>query len=184
MRYALTLAALLTTAGFSGLVTGSVLAYSAGAQTPATQPTSAALSLQITGDARPATLTPADIERQFSAQIKSLNYETKGKKHTSRVVPLLDVLQAYLPVFAPARKHPLLAVSVTVIGRDGYRTVLGLGEMMPDGANKGVYLALDEDGKPLTGDAAPLNLLVLGDKAFGRWVHGIARLHLTDTATL
>jgi hypothetical protein len=43
-----------------------------------------------------------------------------------------------------------------------------------------VWVALDEDGKPLSGDAAPVQIVCPGDVKHGRWVRGVASVTVVD----
>jgi hypothetical protein len=69
-------------------------------------------------------------------------------------------------------------LAVVVTGRDGYTSVIALGEIAPELANKPVLLATGMDGKPL--GAGHLRLAVPGDAHGARNVHDVARVAVVD----
>jgi len=67
--------------------------------------------------------------------------------------------------------------TIMILGRDGYRAVLALGEIAPEFEAKRVILAERIDGKPL--DADHLRVVVPLDERGGRSVRDVARIEVT-----
>ena len=67
-------------------------------------------------------------------------------------------------------------------GFDGYTVDFSLPELLPEFGHHAVWVALDEDGKPLTGETGPASLLVPDDVKAGRWVHGLTAITVVDGA--
>jgi hypothetical protein len=124
------------------------------------------------------------IERDLASEIKTLSYTQKGKKYSARCVPLLALIRASEPHYTDETKHPELRFLVKVQGRDGYSVWFSLAELLPEFGNGKVYIALDVNGEALSGDEAPVRLLVPGEKDHGRWIYGIASIVLVDGAPL
>ncbi len=130
----------------------------------------------------PHTWSVAQIKKQMPTDIRPLTYTLKGQSHTAHAVALWTLLQAAGPRLNPQIKHHLLQFIVAVRGQDGYTSDFTLGELSPDFGDRAVWVALDEDGKPLTGDGGPVQLLVPGDKKPARWVHAVRAIIVTDGA--
>lgn len=122
------------------------------------------------------------IEKELTAEIRVVPYKLKGEDHTARCVALITLLRTAKPRVAPTRKNGLLAFTLTARARDGYAISFSLGELLPEGGNRDVWVALDADGKELPEAAAPIRLLVPGDTKPARWLFGIASLTLADGA--
>lgn len=126
----------------------------------------------------------ARLRRDLTGNITVVAYTVKGQRHTAHAVPLWTLIQAAGPRLNPQIKHHLLQFVVAVRGQDGYTADFTLGELSPDFGDRAVWVALDEDGKPLTGDGGPVQLLVPSDKKPARWVHAVRAMVLTDGARL
>ena len=152
---------------------------------PSRAQTAPADTFQVAGAVvTPRTWSVAQIKGQMAGQVHALSYTVKGQHHTAQVVPLWSLLQAAGPRVNPQIKHHLLQFFVAVRGQDGYTADFTLGELSPEFGNRAVWVALDEDGKPLTGNGGPVELLVPGDKKPARWVHAVRAIILTDGARL
>jgi len=140
---------------------------------------------QIGGAVRaPRTWSAAQIEQQRAGDVRALVYTVKGHRHTARAIPLWTLLQAAGPRVNPQIKHHLLQFLVAVRGQDGYTADFTLGELSPDFGGRAVWVALDEDGRRLTGDGGPAQLLVPEDKKPARWVHAVRAIIVSDGALL
>jgi hypothetical protein len=131
---------------------------------------------------KPGAWDAARLRRDLTGDIRPVAYTLKGQHHTAHAVPLWALLQAAQPRINPQIKHHLLQFVVAVRGQDGYTADFTLGELSPDFGGRAVWVAWDEDGKPLTGDAGPVQILVPGDKKPARWVHALALLSVLDGA--
>ncbi len=167
--------------GLTLLLGVAALGPSARAQAPPADTSPA--TFQVAGAVTaPRTWSVAQIKGQMAGQVRPLAYTVKGRHHTAHVVSLWALLQAAGPRVNPQIKHHLLQFVVAVRGGDGYTSDFTLGELSPDFGGRAVWIALDEDGKPLTGDGGPVQLLVPGDKKPARWVHAVRAILLTDAA--
>jgi hypothetical protein len=137
---------------------------------------------------KPTDWTPDQIRQQFASDIKPIDYTSKDQKHTSDCVPLLSILKAAgvpttlkpAPGADPKNKNIPLRMSIVVQGRDGYQVVFSVAELLPDFGKRDVWVALDEDGSPLSDRDEPAKLIVPEDAKPGRWVHGIAAITVID----
>jgi len=151
----------------------------------AAPPASFQTTFQIGGAViKPGVWDAARLRRDLNGDITTVTYTLKGHRHTAHAVPLWTLLLAAGPRVNPQIKHHLLQFVVAVRGQDGYTADFTLGELSPDFGGRAVWVALDEDGKPLTGDGGPVQLLVPGDKKPARWVHAVRAIILTDGALL
>jgi len=125
------------------------------------------------------TLTVPAIKQQFATQLKTISYTLKGVAHTAEVVPLAAIVEAAHPKIDPHVKHAMLQDVVTVTGKDGYTVVFSWGELLPEIGNEPVWVALDQDGKPLPAEEGPVELIVPNDVKPARWVHSVASIEIT-----
>lgn len=73
-------------------------------------------------------------------------------------------------------KNDILRHTVVVTGRDGYTTVLSVGEIDPKFGGDRAMIAYAMDGKPLSKNRGFARLIVPTDKSAGRAVFGIASI--------
>ena len=125
---------------------------------------------------------------KLAAEIKPVQYNSRGTVHTFSCVPLASVLAAAgAPAdfamgggAAPTVKNPQMRQVVVVTGRDGYRVVFSLAEILPMVGGRTVWAALAEDGKPLSDSDGPVRLIVPDDKMPSRAVHEIGSIEIVD----
>lgn len=68
-------------------------------------------------------------------------------------------------------------------GRDGYRAVFAWTELDPSFQDKAVYVVTKRNGKPLSDDDGPFELVVPGEKGNARWVRQLSALRVEPNAT-
>lgn len=68
-------------------------------------------------------------------------------------------------------------------GRDGYRAVFAWTEIDPSFEGKKAYVVTTRNGKPLTDNDGPFELIVPGEKANARWVPQLSSLRVEPNAT-
>ncbi len=142
-------------------------------QTPAT--------FRITGAVeKPGEWTSEQLAKEFAGDIKTVSFTLKGEKGEARCVPLLILLQSARLHLDPKAKNHELAFVALVRAEDGYTIAFSLGELLPKFGRRQVWVALDRNGKPFTGDDAPVQLIVPEDEKGARWVHGIRSITLVD----
>ena len=91
--------------------------------------------------------TAAQLQDQFSAKIKVVEYESHGEKHTSTCVPLISMLESagvqvalkMDPKADPRTKHRALRLVVLAEARDGYAVAFSVAELLPDIGGKEVW---------------------------------------------
>ena len=91
---------------------------------------------------------------------------------------LFQLLEQVGIVTDPAQKNDILRKSVVITASDCYQVVVSLGEILPTfGGSQPVLVAWgDGKGNPLAEDEGMARLIVLGDKAGGRYVSNIIRI--------
>ncbi len=146
-------------------------------------------TIHISGPStQPSDWTADQLKTQFAAQIKSIDYQSHGQKHTSNAIPLLSLLKtagvaADLkedPKADPKTKNSTLRLVIVVRGNDGYTVALSLADLLPQIGDQEAWLALDADGSPLPANESPAKLILPSDVKPGRWVHGIATISILD----
>ena len=148
-------------------------------------------SVHIGGANIPATDWTVDqLQKQFAKEIAPVDYTSHGQKHVYRCVALVSLLKAAgVPVDLKMdpnadrklKSYPLRFVAV-VRGRDGYVVAFSLAELLPDIGNRHAWVALDEDGQPLSEQDGPIRLLSPDDQKPARGVHQLAEITIVDTA--
>lgn len=132
-------------------------------------------AIALTGDLKApkqleATALAALPQRTVDVSLQS----SKGtEKHIETGVPLASVL----PVDALAttdRKNDQLSFAVLAVGADGYSAAFAYGDVSADFGNRGLLVALQEDGKAL----AQPRLVVPGDVKGGRYVGDLVELRI------
>jgi len=148
------------------------------------QPSFAATkSFKVAGAvAKPASWSVIKLRQEFAGQVKTISYTLKGTHHTAHVVPLLAVVNWSQPKINPHIKHHQLQFVVEVEGSDGYAADFSLPELLPEIGNEKVWVALDQDGKPLTDEEGPVEIVSPRDQKPARWVHGVAEINVVDMA--
>ncbi|MGA2230007.1 MAG: hypothetical protein ABSH22_03695 [Tepidisphaeraceae bacterium] len=139
-------------------------------------------------DLKGADLSISDIQTQLAAEIKPVQYNSHGAMHTFACVPLVSLLKlagAHTDFVMggssdPKVKNPQMRQAVIVSGSDGYTVVFSMAEILPMVGDRTVWVALDEDGKPLAASDGPARLIVPGDKMPPRAVHQVADIEVVQ----
>jgi len=129
---------------------------------------------------RPAEWTAAQVLKEFAASVQSVRFTLKGTEHSARCVPLQLLVKPALPQFETEVKNHDLGFAVFVQGRDHYTVCFSYAELSPEVGKRQVWLALEVDGKPLTGKESPARLLVPEDAKPARWTYGITSITVVD----
>jgi DMSO/TMAO reductase YedYZ molybdopterin-dependent catalytic subunit len=122
-------------------------------------------------------LTIEDFARLPTVKIDLAFLTEHGERRASFEGPLLWTVLQKAGAVDPARHREQVSRTVVVIGTDGYRAVLALGEIAPEFEGKQVILAERMDGQPL--GAGHLRLVVPLDKRGGRSVRDVAHIEVT-----
>jgi hypothetical protein len=106
------------------------------------------------------TVSQADLDALPGATV---SLPIHGQTHVFQGPLLIDVLARAGAPRGPALHGPELADAVVASARDGYRVVLGLGEVDPTVRPNRVILADRMDGAPLPATDGPFRLVIEGD---------------------
>src|SRR6266404_4943923 len=105
---------------------------------------------------KPVEWSVGKLQEKLATEVRTVEYASRGQKHTSHAIGLLAVLQAagaptelkMDPKMDPKQKNYPLRLSVVIAGHDGYTVTLALAELLKDLGNRQAWLALDADGQP------------------------------------
>lgn len=105
------------------------------------------------------------------------NFLTESGPHSASFEgPLLWAVLQKAGAIDPANHREQVSRTIMVLGRDGYRAMLAIGEIAPEFEAKQVILAERMVGKPL--DADHLRIVVPLDKRGGRSVRDVTRIEV------
>ncbi|HWA08739.1 MAG TPA: molybdopterin-dependent oxidoreductase [Opitutaceae bacterium] len=105
------------------------------------------------------------------------------KEHRYAGVNVRELLtRAGLP-FGEKLRGPALQFGVVARAKDGYGVLFALAEFDEAFSSRTLLLADRIDGQPVPDSAAPLQLVVPGDKKAARWARMVASLEIISTAT-
>lgn len=143
-------------------------------------------TLAVRGDIqKPAEWTVEAIKQQFAKQTQTIKFTTGDKQpKVGTGIPLYSLIQEAPPKTEKVPKHYDLSFLVILEARDGYRVFFSLAELTPQCGNAQVLLVWDVHGKPLSGNEAPLRLVVLSDQGHDRYIYGISSMTLVDGTKL
>ncbi|KOX24452.1 MULTISPECIES: molybdopterin-dependent oxidoreductase [unclassified Streptomyces] len=132
-------------------------------------------SFTLRGDvARPATLTVADLRRDWEQHRVEVVFDcaTAGPQHHTFSGPLLrEVATAARPRFDPARRKERSRFLIAVDGGDGHHALLSWAEIDADFGDAPVLLATRMDDRDLDGDGP--QLVVPSDRCGARYVSAV-----------
>jgi len=139
---------------------------------------------------KPAKWTAASLHKQFAAEIKSIEFTSRGQKHTASCIALSSILHAagadtqmkMGPEVSPAMKNHALRLAVVVSSYDGYTACFSLAELMPDFGNTVAWVALDSDGKPFSEGDGHVRVIVPTDKKPARSVRDVQTIEVVDVS--
>ena len=149
------------------------------------------MSVEVKGAVeKPAKWTAESLRKQFAAEIKPIEYTSRGQKHSAQCLALSSVLHeagadAQMkmgPDVAPAMKNHALRLAVIVSSVDGYTATFSLAELLPDIGNTAAWIAFDLDGKMLPEGADHVRLIVASDKKPARNVRDVQTINVVDVS--
>jgi len=151
------------------LAVGTGRVHAADPQTPA--------AITIAGPSRaPTSLSIEELGRLPTTRVDVAFLTEHGTHPASFEGPLLWTVLQKAGVFDPAMHRDQVSQSIIILGRDGYRAVLAVGEIAPEFEGKQIILAEWMDGKPL--DPEHLRIIVPLDKRGGRSVRDVVRIEV------
>jgi hypothetical protein len=101
-----------------------------------------------------------------------------GRSSQYSGVELRVVLKMAGVVFGKNLRGPELAKYLLVEAADGYKAVFALPELDPEFTDRAILLADLKDGKPLSADAGPFQIIVAGEKRPARCVRQVTSLRI------
>lgn len=133
-------------------------------------------TIRLTGELT----TPRDVTATELAalpqQTVDVSFESSqgAQQHTETGPALADVIPADALAVDADRRNDLLSFAVLAVGADGYTAVVAYGDVSADFGNRGLLVALAEDGQPLERP----RLVVPGDVRGGRYVSDLVELRV------
>ena len=143
-------------------------------QTPAPVPVTDVV-LTVGGSVTtPLKLTAADLQNLPRKTVRATPHNGKEAEYVG--VALREILQKAGVKFGEHMKGKALANYLLVEATDGYQAIFALPELDPAFTDKLVLLVDRQDGKPLDGNAGPLQIIVPDEKQHARWVRQVKAL--------
>jgi DMSO/TMAO reductase YedYZ molybdopterin-dependent catalytic subunit len=122
-----------------------------------------AQTVTVTGEVTtPLTLSAADLASM--PRTNAVAKDKQGAPHTFTGVALTEILGRAGVTLGPQLRGKNLAKYVLVTCDDGYQVVFSLGELDTTFGDRGVILADQEEGKPLSPETGPFRIVAPGDK--------------------
>jgi len=131
-------------------------------------------TIKVTGiGGKSITLSVADLSKLPQQTVKATDHGTSA---TFEGVLLTDVLaKVDLPTGEKFHKTAA-AYYLLVDARDSYRALFAWAELDSAFMDKSVYVVTKRDGKPLSENDGPFQLVAPGEKRAGRWVRQVTAL--------
>jgi DMSO/TMAO reductase YedYZ molybdopterin-dependent catalytic subunit len=124
----------------------------------------------------PINLSLGKLAQLPTTQVQANFLAESGPRSASFEGPLLWAVLQQIGVIDPAKHRDQVSQTIIIVGRDGYRAVLAVGEIAPEFEAKQVILAERMNGQPL--DADHLRVVVPLDKRGGRSVRDVVRIEV------
>jgi len=122
-----------------------------------------------------ATLSASDLSKLPQQTVKVTD---RGTLATFEGVLLTDVLAKVDLPLGEKFHNTGASYYLVVEGQDGYRAVFTWAELDSTFMDKSVYVVTSRDGKPLSGNDGPFELVVPGEKRSARWVRQVTTLKI------
>jgi len=122
-----------------------------------------------------ATLSLSDLSKLPQQTVKAMDHGTPA---TFDGVLLTDVLAKVDLPMGEKFHNTGASYYVVVEAQDGYRAVFAWAELDSTFIDKSVYVVTSRDGKPISGNDGPFQLVVPGEKRAARWVRQVTALRI------
>ena len=137
-------------------------------------------TITVTGvNGNPIEISMADIVKLPQHTVKTADH---GTPVTFEGVLLKDVLARVDLPMGDAFRKTVAAFYLVVEAADGYRAVFAWAELDPSFMDKPLYLVTHRDGKPLSSNDGPLELVAPGEKRASRWVKQVISLTIRQAS--
>lgn len=131
-----------------------------------------AQTVNVGGDVeKPFVITTAWFQKAKQVTVKGTGHD--GKPHQYSGILLNDILTEAGAVPGGKLHGKTLAKYVVIKAADGYKAVIALPEVNPEFNDKNIILANKEDGKLLADKTGPFQIIIPGEKKWGRWVRQV-----------
>jgi DMSO/TMAO reductase YedYZ molybdopterin-dependent catalytic subunit len=150
----------------------------AAAQSAVQCPAAAAGVVHVVGVPKPYTLTAADLAQWARAEVRTEGHGSPPATYAG--VPLRAVLTRAGVAEGPAIRGKLVGTAIVVEALDAYRATFALAETDTAFTNRVILLADKVDGKPLTPEYGPYQLIVPGEKRHARWVRQVTCIRMVE----
>ncbi|HEY1062534.1 MAG TPA: molybdopterin-dependent oxidoreductase [Daejeonella sp.] len=111
-----------------------------------------------------------------SKTIKAIGHDLKTHEYSG---PLLSDFLSYAGVILgePAKKQTVSGY-ITIRARDNYKCVFALAELDPLFSSSSIIIAGKMDGKALSENNGPYQIIAPSDKKHGRWIRQVRSIEL------
>lgn len=131
-----------------------------------------AQTVNVGGDVeKPFVITTAWFQKAKQVTVKGTGHDNKPHQYTG--ILLNDILNEAGALPGGKLHGKALAKYVVVKAGDGYKAVIALPEVNPEFNDKNIILANKVDGKPLPEKTGPFQIIIPGEKKWGRWVRQV-----------
>lgn len=118
----------------------------------------------------------ADPRKLKSITIKAIGHDLKTHEFSG---PLLsDFLSNAGVILGEPAKKQTVSSYIIIRARDNYKCVFALAELDPLFSSSSIIIASKMDGKPLSENNGPYQIIVPNDKKHGRWVRQVKSIEL------
>jgi DMSO/TMAO reductase YedYZ molybdopterin-dependent catalytic subunit len=126
-------------------------------------------TIRVEGEvSHPLTLSAADLAGMRRVDFRAKDHDQS--EHVFSGVPLSEILQLAGVPMGPQLRGKNMAKYLLVRAADGYQVVFALPELDSAFAQRVIFLADEEDGRPLPAGKGPFRLVVPGEKKPARWI--------------
>ena len=135
----------------------------------------AKILLQVVGHvAQPLSLSQEQLAKLPRQTVRAKAHD--GVDSVFEGVPLIEILAKAGVATGQALRGPAMAQYVIVEAADGYRAAFAVAELDPVFTDRVTLLADHRDGKLLSTQSGPLQIIVPGEKKHARWVRQVITL--------
>lgn len=133
--------------------------------------------LSIASPEKTVSLTAEDLRLLPHGEVTAMDPH-ENKKHRYSGVLVRDLLLQVGAPLGEKLRGRALQLAVLVHSKDGYGTLFALAEFDDAFSDRELLIADSEDGAPLPANAAPLRLIVPGDKRAARWARMVTSIEI------
>lgn len=126
---------------------------------------------------KPLKLDAAAMQQMKQVHVQAVAHKDQ-KQHDYSGVPLSEIIKESGAIPGNQLKGAYLAKYVLVKASDGYQAVIALPEIDTAFTDEIIILADKEDGKPLSAEAGPFQIIVPRDKKAARCVRKVVAINV------